>query len=50
MFLNSPLLGTELSGKHIHYSAEQVSTSYGSDNAQITSAAVDGEILGKMGD
>ena len=50
MYLDAPLMGTELSGKNIAVSAVQVSTSYATDNPQITSAAFNGEIVREMGD
>ena len=48
IFLDGPLMGTELSGKIIADSAVQVFDSYAIDSASITSAADDGEIVRKM--
>ena len=50
MILDIPLIGTELSSKNNADSAVQVYTSYAIDKTQITSVAVHGEIVRKMGD
>ena len=50
MYLDAPLMGTELSAKNIADSVVQLSTSYVIDNAPITFPLVDGEIVRKMGD